>query len=123
MSNVYAVDADHVLEHRGAFGRLPVQQHAVCFDARERDEGRNGDLEAKHLHQLFDGLREDLVGAKGDPACGQYVLRYAFYISLLLPEQGEHDAGGAQPAGRREQQRLHVVADDVRRPVQRRGRV
>lgn len=65
---VDAIDADHVFQHRGALvGRLPVQQHAVGLDARERDERREGHFEAEHLHELLDGLREDLVGAEGDP--------------------------------------------------------
>ncbi len=66
--DIDAIDANDILDHRGALGRLPVQQHAVGLDAGQRNEGRNGDFEAKHLDQLFDGLREDLVGAESDPA-------------------------------------------------------
>jgi len=66
---VYAVDADHVFQNRGALvWRLPVQQHAVCLYSGERHQRRNRDFEAKDLDQLLDGLGQDLVGAEGDPA-------------------------------------------------------
>ena len=35
-----------------------------------------------------------------------------------VPEQGQDDAGGSEPSRRREQEGLHVVVGDVRRPVQ-----
>lgn len=66
---VYAVDANDVFEDRGALvGGLPVQQDAVGLDSSERDEGREGDLEAEHVDELVDGLGEHLVRAEGHPA-------------------------------------------------------
>jgi hypothetical protein len=66
---VYAVDSDNVFQDRGALvRRFPVQQNPICLYSSERNEGRDGDFEAEHLHQLLDRLREDLVGAEGDPA-------------------------------------------------------
>lgn len=79
-----------------------MEQHSVCLDSSERDEGRDGDFETKHLHQLLDRLREDLVGAEGDP------------------KERRHDACSPEPPRRREQEGFHVIASDIRRPVQRR---
>lgn len=122
VANVYAVDADYVFEDRGALvWRLPVQQHAIGLDASERDEGRDGDFEAEDLHQLLDGLREDLVGAEGDPACAVSVCACISAFLYFLPEERRDYARRAQPARRREQEGLHVIAGDIGRPVQRRS--
>jgi hypothetical protein len=44
-----------------------VQQDAVCFYASKRDERRDGDFEAEHLHELLDWLRQDLIRAESNP--------------------------------------------------------
>lgn len=54
-----------------------MQQDAVGLDARQRDERRNGDLEAEQGNELVDGLGEDLVGTEGDPR------KQAFTVSGL----------------------------------------
>lgn len=101
MRTVNAVDAYDIFQDgRSLVWRFPVQQHAVCADAGERDEGRDGHLEAKQGDELFDGLGEHLVGAECDP------------------EEGREHAGRLEPARRQEDEGLHVVVGDVRRPVE-----
>lgn len=45
-----------------------MQQYAVGLDSSKRHERRDGDFEAEDVHELLDGLGENLVGAKGDPS-------------------------------------------------------
>jgi hypothetical protein len=114
-----AVDADDIFEDRGTLvWRLPVQRHPVGLDSSERDEGSDGDFEAEDLHELLNGLREDLVCAEGDP---ERMCEHVQEFGLRgdVPEEGQHNAGRAHPARGRVQHRLHVVATDIGRPVER----
>jgi hypothetical protein len=122
LPTINPVDANDIFQDRGALvGRLPVQQNAVGFDSSKRDEGCDGDFEAKHLHELFNRLREDLICAKGDPMHQQSARAPGrSTCTLIIPEERKHDAGSPQPSRGRIQHRLHVVAGNIGRPVERR---
>jgi hypothetical protein len=123
---VDSVDAYDIFDDRGALvGGLPVQQHAICLDAGERDEGRDGDLEAEQVDELLDGLGQHAVGAEGDPRgpADQRGGRRRACNSARAAAGGTYQnrARSTQAVFSRgqEDEGVHVVAGDVRGPVQR----
>ena len=121
---INAVDAYDIFDDRGALVRgFPVQQHAVCLDSSERYQRRDGNLEAEQVDELFDGLREDPVGAECHPAAMLGAIGKRMWVAEDVPEEGQQHQGRLHPARRQENESLHIVAGDMGRPVERVDRV